>query len=84
MRKVRRDIIRTINDFRERNDLPSVYMDALTNRAAMEYANILLEDKKEGDIHPDLIQQCCDHENIVGANVAIVGMAYLDEDNEAD
>jgi hypothetical protein len=43
MRKIRRDIIKTINDYRERVNTPGVFMDILSNRAATEYAEYLLE-----------------------------------------
>lgn len=47
MRKVRRDILRTINDFREKYHSPGLYLDPLTNRAAMEYAQMLLEEDQD-------------------------------------
>lgn len=43
MRKIRRDIIRTINEYREKLQIPGIYMDIMTNRAATEYAEFLLE-----------------------------------------
>ena len=42
MRKFRRDIIKSINDYRRMNSAPNVFMDLLANRAACEYAEYLL------------------------------------------
>jgi hypothetical protein len=49
MRKIRRDIIKTINDYRDRVNVPGVYMDVLSNRAATEYAEYLLEQDENPD-----------------------------------
>lgn len=38
MRKIRRAIIKTINDMREAHNSPGIYMDIMGNRAATEYA----------------------------------------------
>ena len=38
MRKIRRQIIRTINDMREAHNVPSIYTDVMANKAATEYA----------------------------------------------
>ena len=43
MRKIRRDIIKTINDLRDKAGVPKLAMDLLSNRAATEYAEFLLE-----------------------------------------
>lgn len=43
MRKIRRDIIRSINDYREAVQTPGIFMDVLCNKAAAEYAEYLLE-----------------------------------------
>lgn len=42
MRKIRRDVIRSINDYRDRENIPGLYMDILANRVANEYAEFLL------------------------------------------
>lgn len=47
MRKVRREIVRTVNDIRERFGHPGVYLDNFTNKAAMEYARLLLDEKQD-------------------------------------
>jgi len=38
MRKIRRAIVKTINDMREAHNAPSIYLDVMSNRAATEYA----------------------------------------------
>lgn len=43
MRKIRRDIIKSINDYREQFKTPGVYNDILANKAATEYAEYLLD-----------------------------------------
>lgn len=43
MRKIRRDIIRSINEYREAVQTPGIFMDVLCNKAAAEYAEYLLE-----------------------------------------
>ena len=42
MRKFRRDILKSINDYRKMNNAPNVFIDLLANRAACEYAEYLL------------------------------------------
>ena len=43
MRKVRRDIVRTINELRASEEKPEIYLDPMTNLAANEYAKLLLQ-----------------------------------------
>jgi len=42
MRKIRREIMKTINDAREAHQIPSLYTDTFSNKAANEYAAYLL------------------------------------------
>ena len=42
MRKIRRAIMKTINDMREAHEVPGIYGDVMANKAATEYANYLL------------------------------------------
>jgi uncharacterized protein YkwD len=42
MRKFRRDILKSINEYRAMNNAPGVYIDILANKAANEYAEHLL------------------------------------------
>ena len=46
MRKIRRDVIKTINELREQAKVPGLYMDILSNRAANEYAEYLLTNEE--------------------------------------
>ena len=45
MRKVRREIVETINDFRAGFNRPKIYIDPFSNQAAYEYANYLLRER---------------------------------------
>ena len=45
MRKVRREIVKTINDFRAGFGRPKIYLDPFTNMAAYEYAKYLLQQR---------------------------------------
>ena len=45
-RKVRREIMKTINELREKFQHPSVNLDPLTNRAADAYAEFLLRESE--------------------------------------
>ena len=42
MRKFRRDIVKSINEYRQMNKAPGVYVDILSNKAACDYAEHLL------------------------------------------
>ena len=47
MRKIRRDIIKSINEYREMQTIPGVYHDILANKAACEYADFLLTNEQD-------------------------------------
>ena len=49
MRKVRREVIKTCNDYRAKFNNPSVYTDTFTNHAANEYAKFLLTEEHNED-----------------------------------
>jgi hypothetical protein len=44
-RKVRREIMKTINEMRDKFERPNIHMDVLTNAAAENYANFLLREE---------------------------------------
>jgi hypothetical protein len=78
MRKIRRAILKTINDMREAHNVPSIYIDVMANKAANEYANYLLmnaEDKAKAD---DL----CKANHVSGNIIPLVGFAILEEDED--
>lgn len=81
MRKVRREVIRTINDVREKYGHPGIFTDPYTNEAANEYAQFLLteEDNEAGEA----LQAICKDNNLVGPHKALVGIAHLEEDVES-
>lgn len=79
MRKIRRDIIKTINDYREADQQLGVYVDILLNRAAAEYAEYLLD----SDEDPNVLKEILNKHMIVGDVTALVGFSNLeDEDND--
>ena len=49
MRKVRREVLKTINDFRKHAGLKSIYTDQFTNQAANEYARMLLTEEPDDE-----------------------------------
>ena len=57
MRKIRRDIVRSINDYREHSAIPGIYQDVLSNRAATEYAEYLLENDEDPHVLNEILQK---------------------------
>ena len=47
MRKIRRDIVRSINDYREQFGSNLVFTDIISNRVATEYAEYLLDNDED-------------------------------------
>ena len=47
MRKIRRDILRTINDLREAHGAPRINIDPCGNKAANDYANYLMQNQED-------------------------------------
>jgi len=47
MRKIRRDILKTINACRDKTGAPSIYVDVMANKAATEYANYLMTNQED-------------------------------------
>jgi hypothetical protein len=79
MRKVRREVIKTCNDYRAKFGHQSVYTDTFTNLAANEYARFLLSEKHS----EDALAQICEHHKVIGQQKAIIGFSYLDDDHDA-
>jgi len=50
MRKIRRDILRSINEYREKVHSSMVFNDPLTNKVAAEYAEFLLENDEDNAV----------------------------------
>lgn len=55
MRKFRRDIIKSINDYRSMNKVPGVYIDILANKAACEYAEHLLTGEENESVLTNIL-----------------------------
>ena len=79
MRKVRREVIKTCNEYRAKFGHQSVYTDTFTNLAANEYARFLLSEKHS----EDALAQICEHHKVIGQQKAIIGFSYLDDDHDA-
>ena len=82
MRKIRRDIVRSINDYREQQEkrAPGVYLDVLSNKAAAEYAEYLLENEED----LNMVTQICQKYMIVDTVIPLVGYSMLEEDDGED
>lgn len=78
MRKFRRDIIKTINDYRDMNKVPGVFQDILGNRAANEYAEHLLSGPESDSVLKDILAK----HMLVGEVTTLVGMSLLEEEEE--
>ena len=78
MRKIRRAIMRTINDMREAHNVPSIYPDVMANKAATEYANFLMNNPEDND----KVQELCKANHVSGAIIPLVGFAILEEDED--
>lgn len=78
MRKIRREIMKTINDAREKHGVPSIYVDTFANKAANEYAAYLLQNPEDND----KAQQIADDFHVNAKVVPLVGFAILEADEE--
>lgn len=80
MRKIRRDILRTINDVREKVRSGTIHIDTFANKAANEYAEYLLRNPEN---EQQMKKICNDfHVTGVGDFVAVVGFAVLEEEED--
>lgn len=78
MRKFRRDILKSINEYRAMNKAPGVYMDVLANKAACDYAeHLLLNEESEQALNEILAKHL-----LVGQMVSLIGMSLLEEEDE--
>jgi hypothetical protein len=78
MRKIRREIMKTINDAREKHGVPSIYVDTFANKAANEYASYLLQNPEDND----KAQQIADDYHVNAKVIPLVGFAILEADEE--
>lgn len=78
MRKFRRDILKSINEYRDMNKVNAVYNDILANKAACEYAEHLLTGEENESIMNDILTK----HHIVGQVTTLIGMSLLEEDDE--
>ena len=78
MRKFRRDILKSINDYRRMNSAPNVFIDLIGNRAASEYAEYLLNGEESENVVNDILAKHL----LVGSVSTLVGMSLLEEDDE--
>lgn len=80
MRKIRRDVLRSINDYREAQQTPGIYQDILSNKAATEYAEYLLENDEDPAVINEILQKYM----IVGPVIPLVGYSYIEEEDVDD
>lgn len=78
MRKIRREILRTINNVREAHKVNRIYSDPLLNQAANEYANYLMTNPDDDSKVPEICKECL----IVGEVTPLVGFAILEEEED--
>ena len=78
MRKIRREILKTINDVRQAHSVPSIYPDVFANKAANEYANFLLNNPED----EAKAQEFCKDFLVQGDIIPLVGFAILEEDED--
>ena len=78
MRKIRREILKTINDVREAHQAPSIYLDPFACKAANDYANYLLTNPED----EAKAKEICKDFHVVGEVVPLVGFALLEEDED--
>lgn len=78
MRKFRRDIIKSINEYREMNKVHGVYSDILANKAANEYAEYLLNSQPSQSVLQDILNK----HMIVGSVTPLIGMSLLEEEED--
>lgn len=81
MRKVRREIVKTINDFRAGFGRPKIYLDTNTNAAAYEYAKYLLQQRAWDNPDEQNLEEVCQHFKLIPKQKAIVGYSHLDDDS---
>jgi hypothetical protein len=62
MRKIRRAIMKTINDMRSAHSVPSIYTDTMANKAASDYANFLLTNAED----PAKVEELCKANHVSG------------------
>jgi hypothetical protein len=78
MRKVRREILRTINEIRAKFGNSAVFADLQANKAANEYAEYLLNNEDAENV--DLLKEIYERHNVIGEQKVLQGIAYLEED----
>ena len=80
-RKSRRDILKSINDLREKDHKKELFVDLLGNKAANEYAEFLLDNRQNSDELKKIMEQ-----NLFVAKDAecLIGEAFLDLDASND
>ena len=83
-RKFRRDILRTINDVRDKAKLSNVHLDFFSNKAANEYAEYLLKNPE----NPEVFKKICNDFHVLDITgkgeiiKPIVGFAILEEEED--
>jgi hypothetical protein len=76
MRKIRRFILRTVNDIRVAQGNPKLEQDIQGNKAANDYALHLLSNPEDAE----KCKEFCDANLVAGDMKALCGMAFLEEE----
>ena len=80
-RKTRRDVLRYINEFREKQSQHELYIDLIGNKVGNAYAEYLLDNRPDNDE----LKKIMEKNLFVGDEVeCLVGEAYLDFDSSND
>ena len=80
-RKSRRDIVKSINDFREKDQKKELFVDLVGNKAANEYAEFLLDNRQSSDELKRIMEQ---HLFVAKDADCLIGEAFLDLDASND
>ena len=78
LRKIRRDILITINDYRARAGQAKLYPDMMGNEVATAYAEFLLENQE----NPEKLKELCANNFFPVEVKPLVGMSFLDDEED--
>ena len=81
MRKVRREIVKTINDFRAGAGKSKIQLDPTSNLAANEYAKYLLEQRAWDNPDEQKLAEICQTFKLIPNQKAVIGYSLLDDDH---
>ena len=80
MRKIRREVVRSVNEMRQRHERTSLFMDTFQNKAATEYAEYLLHAAEDEGVLTEICKRHWVPENLI----CVIGDALLEEEASND